>query len=49
MSPNLDNPAKVTGLEKYQFSCQSQRRAMPKNVQTTIQLGSFYKIMLKLL
>ena len=25
-----------------QFSFQSQRKAMPKNVQTTVQLGSFY-------
>ena len=27
---------------KGQFSCQSQRRAMPKNVQTTVQLCSFH-------
>ena len=27
---------------KGQFSCQSQRRPMPKNVQTTIQLYSFH-------
>ena len=27
---------------KGQFSFQSQRRAMPKNVQTTVQLYSFY-------
>ena len=25
-----------------QFSLQSQRRAMPKNVQTTVQLCSFH-------
>ena len=29
---------------KGQFSFQSQRRAMPKNVQTTIQLCSFHKV-----
>ena len=29
---------------KGQFSFQSQRRAMPKNVQTTIQLGSFHML-----
>ena len=29
---------------KGQFSFQSQRRAMPKNVQTTIQLCSFYML-----
>ena len=37
---------------KGQFSFQSQKRAMPKNVQTTIQLSSFHmllKIMLKIL
>jgi len=37
---------------KGQFSFQSQRRAMPKNVQITIQLPSFHmilKIMLKIL
>ena len=27
-------------LEKGQFSCQSQRKAMPNNVQTTAQLHS---------
>ena len=32
----------ATGLEKGQFSFQSQRRAMSKNVQTTIQLHSFH-------
>ena len=29
---------------KGQFSFQSQRRAMPKNVQTTIQLHSFHML-----
>ena len=38
---------------KGQFSSQSQRRAMPKNVETTAQLHSFHmlasKVMLKIL
>ena len=29
---------------KGQFSFQSQRRAMPKNVQTTVQLCSFHML-----
>ena len=39
-------------IGKGQFSFPTQRRAMPKNVQTTIQLRSFHmllKIMLKIL
>ena len=32
------------GTTKDQFSFQSQRRAMPKNVQTTIQLHSFHTL-----
>ena len=41
MSANLENSAVATGLEKVSF-LQSQRRAMPKNVQTTVQLCSFH-------
>ena len=41
MSANLENSAVATGLEKGQSAFQSQRRAMPKNVQTTVQLCSF--------
>ena len=37
MPANLENSAVVTGL-KGQFSFQSQRKAMPKNVQTMAQL-----------
>ena len=37
---NLENSAVATGMEKV-FSFQSQRKAMPKNVQTTTQLHSF--------
>ena len=40
MSAHLENSAVATGLEKNQFSFQSQRRAMSKNVQTTPQLHS---------
>ena len=29
---------------KYQFSFQSQRKAMPKNAQTTAQLNSFHML-----
>ena len=38
-------------IGKGQFSFQSQRRTMPKNVQTTAQLHSFHirKVMLKIL
>ena len=37
MLANLENPAVATGLEKV-FSFQSQRKAMPKNAQSTTQL-----------
>jgi len=51
MPANLENSSVAIGLEKVQFSFQSQRRAMPKNVQTTSQLHSFQmlKVMLKIL
>ena len=39
VSANLENSAVATGLEKL-FSFQSQRKAMPKNDQTTVQLPS---------
>ena len=38
MSANSKNSAKATGLE----NVQSQRRAMPKNVQTTKNLYSLH-------
>ena len=41
MPANVENSAVATGLEKV-FSFQSQRRAMPKNVQTAAQLHSFH-------
>ena len=36
MQANLENSAVATGLQK-RFSFQSQRKAMPKNAQTTAQ------------
>ena len=44
MSENLEKSAVAIGLEKVQFSFQSQRRAMPKNVQTTSQYHSFHML-----
>ena len=52
MLANLEKSVTATELEKVQFSFQSQRRAMPKNDQTTIELNSFHmpvKVMLKIL
>ena len=43
MPANLENSAVATGLEKM-FSFQSQRKAMPKNVQTTTQLHSSHAL-----
>ena len=43
MPANLENSVVVTGL-KSQFSFQSQRKAMPKNVQTTVQLHSTHML-----
>ena len=40
MPANLENSAVATGVGKCQFSFQSQRKAMPKNAQTTAQLHS---------
>ena len=50
MSANLENSAVATELEKL-FSFQSQRKAMPKNAQTTVQLALIShasKVMLKI-
>ena len=51
MPANWENSAVATGLEKGQFSFQSQRKATPKNVQTTTQLHLSHanKVMLKIL
>ena len=43
MPANLENSAVATGLEKV-FSFQSQRKAMPKNVQTATPLHSFHTL-----
>ena len=44
MPANLENSAVATGLQKGQFSFQSQRKAMPKNAQTTAQLHSSHTL-----
>ena len=42
---NLEHSAVATGLEKVSFhSNQSQRKAMPKNTQTTAQLHSSHML-----
>ena len=43
MPADLENSAVATRLEKV-FSFQSQRKAMPKNVQTTAQLYSSHML-----
>ena len=48
MPANVENSAVATGLENV-FSFQSQRKAMPKNAQTTTQLHSSHMlVMLKI-
>ena len=52
MPANLEDSALVTGIRKGQFSFQSQRKAMPKNVQTPTQtalISHVSKVMLKIL
>ena len=44
MPANLENSAVATEQEKFQFSFQSQRKVMPKNVQTTTQLHSSHTL-----
>ena len=44
MPANLKNSAVATGLEKGQFSFQSQRKAMPKNAQTMAQLQASHTL-----
>ena len=43
MPANLENSAVATQLES-KFSFQSQRKAMPKNAQTTAQLHSSHTL-----
>ena len=50
MPANLENSASGHRTGKGQFSFQSQRKAMPKNIQTTTQLHSYHTlVMLKIL
>ena len=44
MPENLENSAGVNRTGKGQFSFQSQRKAMPKNAQTTAQLHSSHML-----
>ena len=47
MPANVENSAVATGLEKvsrFGISFQSQRKAMPKNAQTTAQLHSSHTL-----
>jgi len=44
MPENLENSAVATGLEKASFPKKSQRRAMPKNVQTSAELHSSHTL-----
>ena len=44
MPANLENAAVAIGLEKGQFSFQSQRKEMGKNVQTTAQVHSSHTL-----
>ena len=41
---NLENSAVATGLVKVSFHPNPKERAMPKNIQTTIQLCSFHML-----
>ena len=45
MPANLENSAVATGLDKGQFSFQSQKKAMQKNAQTTAQLHSSHTLL----
>ena len=44
MPANLENSAVATGTGQGRFSFQSQRKAMPKNAQTTTQLHSSHTL-----
>ena len=44
MPANWENSAVATGLEKVSFHSNPQKRAMPKNVQTTAQLHSSHTL-----
>ena len=44
MPANLENSAVATGQEKGQFSFQSQKKTMPKNIQIIIHLDLFHML-----
>ena len=44
MPANMENSAVTTGLEKVSFHSNPKERTMPKIVQTTTQLHSFYML-----
>ena len=44
MPANLENSGVATGLDKGWISFQPQKKAMPKNVQTTAQLHSSHML-----
>jgi len=44
MSANLKNSAVATGQEKGEFSFQSSKKTMPKNIQIIIHLHSFHML-----
>ena len=44
MPANLENSAMAIRLKKVDFHFQSQRKAMPENIQATVQLYSFHMI-----
>ena len=44
MPENLEKSAVATGLEKVSFHSNPQRKAMPKNAQTTTQLHSSHTL-----
>ena len=44
MPANLESSAVVTGLEKVTFHSNPQKKAMPKDAQTTAQLHSSHTL-----
>ena len=44
MPANLENPAVAIGLEKVSFHSNPPKKAMPKNIQTTLQLHLFHML-----
>ena len=46
MPANLENSAVATGLEKFSFHFNPQKKAIPKNTQTTAQLHSSHMLVM---